>query len=123
MKMRASTSTSVSTPPVRRRSSARVSLGLVAFVAGTLAACGTAGPGRRCIDQDSRVVPDPACDSDRRVSSYPGVYHWYYGGSGYRIGQQAFGGSTTPGSGTAAHSTTTRGGFGDSAAAHGSGGS
>ncbi len=110
-------------PPRPQKKSQRVSLGLVVFVAGSLAACGPTDY-RRCVDRDGRVVDDEQCASQARPGGigYYGPYRWYYGGRGLRMGETVSGGSFTPQAGTSYHSSTVRGGFGHSAAAHGSGG-
>jgi hypothetical protein len=104
----------------RPRRSANVSLGLALFVASSLVTCGPSVP-QRCVDQDGRVVDDNACRGVLPTGHRPGTtYRWYYGGTGFGRGAVVHGGSYTPMSGTSVHSSTTRGGFGSSAAAHGS---
>ena len=100
---------------------------------------------RRCVDRTGQVTQSYNCDDDetRRYygSSGGGVYSWYFGGSGYSVGETVSGGSRTPprgysapvrmgksgsslsGAHYASASGTSRGGFGSSAASHGSSGS
>jgi hypothetical protein len=107
--------------PVRPLHSVNVRLGLVAFVAGTMTACGPSEP-RRCVDANGRVVADSECDW-QTTSHYSGSHYWYYGGRGLSLGEAASGGSYTPRAGVSYHSSTSRGGFGHWGSFHGSGGS
>ncbi|MEN6438689.1 MAG: hypothetical protein ABFD97_08900 [Syntrophobacter sp.] len=124
-------------PKIRRRKTETIALG-VAMSALILTSCSDDGVRRRCIDpRTGTVVQSYYCDDDetrRRYytgSSWDSV-SWYYGGSGYDVGDRVSKGSTTPPRGYSApgHSSsmhlasasTSRGGFGSSASAHGSGG-
>jgi hypothetical protein len=102
----------------RPRHSASVRLGLVAFVASTMAGCNSGEP-QRCIDANARVVPDSNCQTTT-TSPYYG-HHWYYGGRGLYVGDSVSGGSYTPHAGVSYHSSTSRGGFGHSSSIHGFG--
>ncbi len=113
----------------RAKKSRGVSLGLVVFVASSLAACGPRDY-KRCVDQDGRVVGDQPCQGAATGgAAYGGTggyggpgYRWYYGGYGLRVGDRVGGGSYTARAGTSYRSSTVRGGFGRSAVAHASGG-
>ena len=81
-----------------------------------LSAC---GEDRRCVDANGVVVEDERCqkeEKDRGRTDGGGrvYYRWYYGGSGYKVGSRASGGSYSP---------VSRGGFGRLASLHGSGSS
>ncbi len=100
------------------------------FVASSLVSCGPTDH-RRCVDKDGRVVDDQPCERPPGGGgSYyggggyygAGPYRWYYGGRGLRTGEIVSGGGYTPRPGVSYHSSTVRGGFGHSAAAHASGG-
>ncbi len=78
-----------------------------------LCACGDE---RRCVDENGNVVEDSKCkdaDRQRSLGGHGGGFHWYYGGSGYRIGSRVSGGS---------YHSISRGGFGHLGFAHGFGG-
>ncbi len=105
----------------RPKKSRAVPIGLVAFVASSLVACGPTDY-KRCVDDTGRVVDDERCTRPAAPGPPIGVYHWYYGGRGLRVGDMVSGGSSTPSAGVRYHSSTVRGGFGRSAATHASGG-
>ena len=79
------------------------------------------GQVQRCVDQNGRVVGDDNCDYHPPLAGhgpYP-YYRWYYGGSGYAVGQTAGAGSFQPAPGLPAYRATSpegsaiiRGGFG-----------
>jgi hypothetical protein len=116
-----------------------IPLGLVARVAAlaVLTGCGDdhRTEAQRCVDgADWAVVADERCDEQQRASGSQtgagglGRYHWYYGGSGYNVGERPAGGSTVPNSSlnqvrvnSPAHlgGPSSRGGFGS----HGTGAS
>jgi hypothetical protein len=102
----------------RPRRSVNVRLGLVAFVASTMTACGPSEP-QRCVDANGVIVPDSNCETSTTTHYYG--HHWYYGGRGLSIGETASGGSFTPRSGVSYHSSTSRGGFGHWGSVHGFG--
>lgn len=76
------------------------------------------------MDKDGWVVQDDKCDEWTTTSSRPVVpmYHWYYGGTGFHVGERVSGGSLTPRAGVSYHSSVSRGGFGHSGSVHGSSG-
>lgn len=124
----------------RRERSHEIVIG-VAMTALIVAGCGAGNPDRtgRCVDRNNVVVADAYCRDDDSKDrgwtggGYGGGFHYYYGGSGYARGETARGGTLTPARGFSGrvsgflHGTAskigsvTRGGFGGSAAAHGSG--
>jgi len=83
-----------------------IPLGLVAQVAALalLTGCGDdhRTEAQRCVDgSDWAVVPDARCDEPQRSrtgATGPGRYGWYYGGTGYNVGDRPTGGSTVPSS-------------------------
>lgn len=109
----------------KKRRSEIVVMG-VAMSALVLSGCSDGGQ-RRCVDPKTGQVVESYYCADETRSAYGGVHYWYYGGSGYRVGDRVTGGSNTPpahGSGSthlASSSGVARGGFGSSAAAHGAG--
>jgi uncharacterized protein YgiB involved in biofilm formation len=73
------------------------------------------------------VVEDEKCEWTTGGAGAVPMHHWYYGGSGFYIGQRVGGGSFTPRAGvryhsSMSHSSVSRGGFGHSASVHGVGG-
>ncbi len=106
-----------------------VQLTLVAAIAAGLSSCRRNVEPQRCVDKDGNVVLDRYCDEWDRQPYRPGYiapYRWYYGGSGFRAGERAFGGSffPTPGMSAARSSSSgwsgfiSRGGFGSSSVGH-----
>ena len=78
------------------RRSREVKLTVLAAVALSMTACRTEH--RDCVDAQSHLQPDSACQANGGT----GGYHYVYGGSsGGNVGDYVIGGSTTP-----------RGGFG-----------
>lgn len=79
----------------------RISLSLLTVAAMFSMSCDSKPKGQvtRCVDVDGRVVVDDKCDQQSHVPTgygpYP-LYRWYYGGSGYGVGQPAGGGSFQP---------------------------
>jgi hypothetical protein len=70
----------------------------------------------RCVDANGIVVEDGKCREEEKKKEQgrsSGGFHWYAGGTGYRVGERASGGSL--------HSVS-RGGFGRLAALHGASG-
>jgi hypothetical protein len=69
----------------------------------------------RCVDANGVVVEDGKCREEEKKKEQghsSSGFHWYSGGTGYQVGERASGGT---------HSVS-RGGFGRSAALHGSSG-
>ena len=77
------------------RKSREVKLTLLAAVALSVTAC--RDERRDCVDAQSRLQPDAAC----QAGGVPGAHYIYSGASGGHLGDYVLGGSTTP-----------RGGFG-----------
>jgi hypothetical protein len=92
------------------RKSKQVPLTLLAALALTAIGCKDTPETRNCVDAQGRIVPETNCQA-----TYPGSYHYIYGGSsGGHYGDAVVGGSTTP-------SSVSRGGFGSSAGEGGGG--
>ena len=93
------------------RKSALVSFGVI-MSALILCSC---NEDRRCVDANGNVVEDEKCrevSSQRATGGHGGGFHWYYGGTGHRLGSRVSGGSYSP---------VSRGGFGRLASLHGFG--